>query len=71
MRAPVGEPPGFTHTGGQYDALSYLGMARGYVLGGEGSQAKDAYEKFFALWKTADPDLPVLKQARAEYAELR
>jgi eukaryotic-like serine/threonine-protein kinase len=56
---------------GQYYALSYLGMARGYVLAGEGTQAKDAYEKFLALWKTADPDLAVLRQARAEYAKLR
>ena len=56
---------------GQYYALSYLGMARAYILAGEATQAKDAYEKFFALWKTADPDLPVLRQARAEYAKLR
>jgi eukaryotic-like serine/threonine-protein kinase len=56
---------------GQYYALSYLGMARGYVLAGERTQAKDLYEKFFALWKTADADLPVLKQAKAEYARLR
>jgi DNA-binding winged helix-turn-helix (wHTH) protein/tetratricopeptide (TPR) repeat protein len=56
---------------GQYYALSYLGMAHGYVLAGEGPQAKDAYEKFFALWKTADPDLPVLMKARTEYAKLR
>ena len=56
---------------GQYYALSYLGMARGRALAGEGAQARDAYEKFFALWKTADPDLPVLRQARAEYARLR
>lgn len=55
----------------QYYALSYLGLARGYMLGGEGGQAKDAYEKFLALWKTADSDLPVLKQAKAEYAKLR
>jgi len=56
---------------GQYYALSYLGMARGHVLARESTQARDAYEKFFALWKTADPDLPVLRQARAEYARLR
>ena len=56
---------------GQYYALSYLGMARGYMLAGEDTQAKNAYEKFLALWKTADSDLPVLRQARAEYAKLR
>jgi DNA-binding winged helix-turn-helix (wHTH) protein len=56
---------------GQYYAPSYLGMARGHVLAGEGAQARDAYRKFFALWKTADPDIPVLQQARAEYAQLK
>ncbi len=56
---------------GQYYALSYLGMARGYLLADEGTQAKHAYEKFFALWNTADPNIPVLRQARAEYAKLR
>ena len=55
---------------GQYHALSYLGMARGYVLVADSTQARDAYEKFFELWKTADPGLPVLKQAKAEYAKL-
>jgi tetratricopeptide (TPR) repeat protein len=52
----------------QYYALSYLGMARGQMLAGESIQARAAYEKFFTLWKTADPDLPVLRQATAEYA---
>jgi len=56
---------------GQYYGLSYLGMARGYALAGESAQAKDAYEEFFALWKTADPGLPVVRQAKAEYAKLR
>jgi eukaryotic-like serine/threonine-protein kinase len=56
---------------GQYYALSYLGMARGHVLAGEETEAKRAYEKFFALWNTADANLPVLRQARAEYAKLR
>ena len=55
---------------GQYYALSYLGMARGHVLAGESIQARDAYKKFFALWQNADPDLPVLRQAQAEYAKL-
>jgi DNA-binding winged helix-turn-helix (wHTH) protein/tetratricopeptide (TPR) repeat protein len=55
---------------GQYYAMSYLGMARGYALAGDTTQAKVAYEKFFAFWKTADADLPVLRQAKAEYASL-
>jgi len=53
---------------GQYYALSYLGIARGAMLAGDSMQARDAYEKFFALWNSADPDLPVLRRARAEYA---
>jgi tetratricopeptide (TPR) repeat protein len=56
---------------GQYHALSYLGMARGFALAGESAQAREAFEKFFALWENADFDLPILSQARAEYAKLR
>ena len=46
-------------------------MARGYALAGEASQARDAYENFFALWKTADSGLPLRRQVRTEYAQLR
>jgi hypothetical protein len=56
---------------GQFYALSYLGMARGYTLADETPQARDAYKKFFASWKGADSDIPALRQARAEYAKLR
>ena len=56
---------------GQYYALSWLGMARGYALAGEKAQARRAFEKFFALWKDADPEIPVVRQGRAEYAKLR
>ena len=56
---------------GQYYSLSYLGMARGFALAGDTAKAKNAFQDFFALWKDADPDLPVLKQARADSAELR
>jgi eukaryotic-like serine/threonine-protein kinase len=56
---------------GQYYALSWLGIARGYALAGEFTQARNGYEKLFALWKTADPDLPVFKQAKAEYLKLK
>lgn len=55
---------------GQVYSLSYLGMARGYVLAGEKTKAQKAFQDFFALWKNADADLSVLKQARAEYAKL-
>jgi eukaryotic-like serine/threonine-protein kinase len=52
-------------------ALTHLGLARAYVLSGDTAKAKTAYQDFFALWKDADPDVPVLKEAKAEYAKLR
>jgi tetratricopeptide (TPR) repeat protein/class 3 adenylate cyclase len=51
-------------------ALAYLGLGRAYGLTGDSAKAKSAYQHFFDLWKNADPDLPVLKQARLEYAKL-
>ena len=50
--------------------LAHLGLGRAYALSGDSTKAKAAYQDFFALWKNADPDLPVLKQARLEYAKL-
>ena len=55
---------------GQYYALSYLGMARGFALTSEKAKAKKAYQDFFRLWKDADPDIPVLKQAEAEFSNM-
>jgi predicted Zn-dependent protease len=52
-------------------ALSYLGLARAYALPGDSAKSRTAYQDFFALWKDADPDIPVLKQAKAEYAKLQ
>ncbi len=54
---------------GQYYSLSYLGMARGYALAGDIASAKRAYQDFFGLWKDADPDIPILKRAKADYAK--
>jgi tetratricopeptide (TPR) repeat protein/predicted Ser/Thr protein kinase len=50
--------------------LSHLGLGRAYALQGNTTAAKSAYQDFFAAWKDADPDLPVLKQAKAEYEKL-
>ena len=50
--------------------LAHLGLARAYVLQGDTAKAKAAYQDFLTLWKTADPDIPVLKQAQAEYTKL-
>jgi tetratricopeptide (TPR) repeat protein len=51
--------------------LSHLGLGRAYALQGNIAVAKSAYQDFFAAWKDADPDLLVLKQAKAEYEKLR
>jgi len=51
-------------------ALSQLGLARAYAQAGDPAKAKMAYQDFLSLWKDADPNLPVLKQAQAEYAKL-
>ncbi len=56
---------------GQFYSLSYLGMARGYALAGDTAKAKKAFQDFLELWKDADPDVPVLKQAKVEYAKLQ
>jgi eukaryotic-like serine/threonine-protein kinase len=50
---------------------SQLGHARAYALQGNAVKSRAAYEIFFAEWKDADPDLPILKQAKTEYAKLQ
>jgi len=55
---------------GQYYSLSYLGMARGFALAGDTAKAKKAFQDLFELWKDADADIPILKQAKADYAKL-
>jgi hypothetical protein len=52
------------------DALARLQLARALVLSGETAKARSAYNDLFTLWKSADADIPVLEQARAEYARL-
>ena len=55
---------------GQYYSLSYLGMARGFALAGDTARAKRAYQDFLELWKDADPDIAILKQAQAEFSRM-
>jgi serine/threonine protein kinase/tetratricopeptide (TPR) repeat protein len=50
--------------------LSQLGLARAYALQGDASKARAAYQEFLNLWKEADPDIPILKEAKAEYGKL-
>jgi serine/threonine protein kinase/Flp pilus assembly protein TadD len=52
-------------------ALAYLGLARAYALQDDTAKAHAAYQDFLTLWKDADPDIPVLIAAKAEYAKLK
>ena len=52
-------------------SLAHLGLARAYILQGDTNKARVAYEDFLTLWKDADPDIPILKEAKAEYAKLQ
>jgi hypothetical protein len=64
-----------------WGALARLGLARAYALQAQSAQgagtedargkARTAYQDFLTLWKDADPDIPILKQAKAEYAKLQ
>ena len=52
-------------------SLSQLGLARAYALEGDSAKARTAYQDFLAMWKDADPETPVLKEAKVEYAKLQ
>jgi hypothetical protein len=52
-------------------SLPTLGLARALALEGDAAKAKTTYQDFFAQWKDADSDIPILKQAKAEYAKLQ
>ena len=51
--------------------MAQLELGRAFVLAGDKAQARTAYQDFFALWKDADPDIPLLQEAKAEYAKLQ
>jgi eukaryotic-like serine/threonine-protein kinase len=52
-------------------AVARLQLARAYVMAGDKTKAKNGYEDFLDLWKEADPDIPILKEAKVEYARVR
>jgi tetratricopeptide (TPR) repeat protein len=52
-------------------ALAHLGLGRAYAMSGDAAKARSFYQDFLALWKDADPDIPILLQAKAEYAKLQ
>jgi len=51
--------------------LAYFRLARAYSLGGDTTRALKAYQDFLALWKDADPDIPILQEAKSDYARLQ
>jgi eukaryotic-like serine/threonine-protein kinase len=52
-------------------ALAHLQLGRAYAISGDETKANTAYQDFLILWKDADPDIQVLKEAKAEYAKMR
>ena len=54
-----------------WGALARLGLARAYALQGDAAKVRAAYQDFLTLWKDADPDISILKEAKAEYAKLQ
>jgi eukaryotic-like serine/threonine-protein kinase len=64
----------FDHPGvvgnGLIGVLAHLELGRAFALSGDVSKARTAYQHFLTLWKEADPDIPILKQAKVEYTRL-
>jgi predicted Zn-dependent protease len=56
---------------GPIGALVHLELGRAYAMQSESVKARAAYNDFFTLWKDADPDIPILKDAKTEYAKLQ
>jgi hypothetical protein len=54
-----------------WGALARLGLARAYAMQGDVARARTAYQDFLTFWKDADPDIPILKEAKAEYTRLQ
>ncbi len=51
--------------------LAHLRLARAYTAAGETEKSRQAYQDFLALWKDADPDIPLFREAKADYARLQ
>ena len=54
-----------------WGSLARLGIARAYAVQENNAKARGAYQDFLTIWKDADPDVPILKEAKAEYARLK
>lgn len=59
------------YTVNMFGPLADVGLARSRRLAGDIAGSRRAYDEFFVAWKDADPDIPILQQAKAEYAELQ
>jgi hypothetical protein len=64
------EYTGIVHNSVQW-ALVHVQLGRAFAIQGDTGKAKAAYQDFLTLWKAADPDIPILKQAKLEYARLQ
>jgi predicted Zn-dependent protease len=53
-----------------FSPLAQLGLAQSYAMQGDRDLSRKAYDDFFATWKDADPDIPILQQAKSEYKKL-
>lgn len=63
-------PPGVTGISPKHGRLREV-STRGFALAGDPAKAKKTFHDFLELWKDADPDIPILQQAKAEYAKLQ
>ncbi len=70
FRSATQSPGGNLTNGAPFYAQAQLGLARAYAMGGDKANAKKSYDAFFATWKNADADLPMLVAAKKEYAAL-
>jgi hypothetical protein len=52
-------------------AIAHLQLGRAYAIQGDAAKSRAAYQDFLTLWKDADPDIPIFKQAKAEFARLQ
>jgi eukaryotic-like serine/threonine-protein kinase len=52
-------------------AVANLELGRAQAMMGDKAAARKSFQDFFALWKNADPEIPILKQAKVDYAELK
>jgi len=71
---PFSEPIGFrwtSYTVNLFAPLAEVGLARSRRLAGEISDSRRAYQAFLAAWKDADPDIPILREAKVHYAKLQ